>query len=390
MQMLETIQEYVPFKHSFGYFSSWIASRYRIPDHTSQEDEQNNENDDKGSLSEACSQITAPSKDESIKDELDAHQKETGTTETLMCETTFISPAPEPQEKHGQPNSHQGISSSSNGGYQKGANDDDSYTSGTENGKQGCVGSKIESFLYNNIPLDDCSCASDSENDNLKSDSKTNGKEKKRLGSHSLSKKMPLFLKGRRKKKRRGSTLSDYKSSLARIHCACAIGGDELCLVHLKSHSESDINVSRYKRSEDYSTNGDLSDISVTSFSLAEDDSSSGSYVDIDLRYIRKSLLGSGSWSKSDRSIELSSDWSEIHRTISDPSLCEDTISLAEECRESDIPDTASDFSQDSRTQVSRVRSKHVRSRIKRMPFGHNVNESFVENECFCCHCIVM
>ena len=26
--MLETIQEYVPFKHSFVYFSSWIGSKY--------------------------------------------------------------------------------------------------------------------------------------------------------------------------------------------------------------------------------------------------------------------------------------------------------------------------------------------------------------------------
>lgn len=28
MQVLETIQEYVPFKHSFYSFSSWIGSKY--------------------------------------------------------------------------------------------------------------------------------------------------------------------------------------------------------------------------------------------------------------------------------------------------------------------------------------------------------------------------
>ena len=38
--MLETIQEYVPFKHSFVYFSSWIGSRYG---RTKTADEENNE-----------------------------------------------------------------------------------------------------------------------------------------------------------------------------------------------------------------------------------------------------------------------------------------------------------------------------------------------------------
>ena len=38
--MLETIQEYVPFKHSFVYFSSWIGSKYGS---TKAADEQNHE-----------------------------------------------------------------------------------------------------------------------------------------------------------------------------------------------------------------------------------------------------------------------------------------------------------------------------------------------------------
>ena len=47
--MLETIQEYVPFKHSFIYFSSWIGSRYGSSKTTDEQlDEENNKGEIQG------------------------------------------------------------------------------------------------------------------------------------------------------------------------------------------------------------------------------------------------------------------------------------------------------------------------------------------------------
>ena len=246
---------------------------------------------------------------------------------------------------------------------------------------------KSDPLLFNDIPVEDGSCHSDSENDQLRPDFKRQSLDNARLRPKSNVARLPMLLKRRRKKKRRGNTWNDHAT--AKVRCDCAVSGEDLCLIHMKSHSESDIRTPVYLIGEDYL--GDLSDISVTSYSVAEDDTSSESYVDIDLHSIRKFLLDSGSLSQSERSIYLSSDWSELHRTISERSVGDDCCSMADECRESDIPDTASDFSQDSRTHTRRNRLLHYPRRLKRLPMtGHNVNESFLENECFCCHCVVM
>lgn len=245
---------------------------------------------------------------------------------------------------------------------------------------------KTDPFLLKSIHVEEGSCYSDSEND--RPDLKRRSHDAGRWGTGSSMMSLPMFLKRRKKKKRRGNTWNNRKAA-AKMRCDCAVSGEDFCLMHMKSQSESDINGSVYRIGDDYLA--DLSDISVTSFSLAEDDTSSGSYVDIDLRNIRKYLRDSGSWSQSDRSYELSSDWSEVHRTNSEPSNLDECCSLAEECRESDIPDTASDFSQDSRTTVTKGRIFRRHKRLTKLTMtGHNVNETYLENECFCCHCIVM
>ena len=246
---------------------------------------------------------------------------------------------------------------------------------------------KSDPLLFNDIPVEEGSCYSDSENDQLRPDFKRQSLDNTRLRPKSNLARLPMLLKRRRKKKRRGNTWSDRNAT--KVRCDCAVSGEDLCLIHMKSHSESDIGPPVYRIGEDYLA--DLSDISVTSYSLAEDDTSSESYVDIDLHSIRKYLLDSGSLSQSERSFDLSSDWSELHRTISEPSVGDECCSVADECRESDIPDTASDFSQDSRTHTRRNRLLRYPRRLKKLPMtGHNVNESFLENECFCCHCAVM
>ena len=246
---------------------------------------------------------------------------------------------------------------------------------------------KSDPLLFNDVQVEEGSNYSDSENDQLRPNFKRRSFDNGRLKTTSNITKFPIFLKRRKKKKRRGNTWNDHKTT--RVRCDCAVSGEDLCLIHMKSNSESDICTPVYRIGEDYLA--DLSDISVTSFSLAEDDTSSGSYVDIDLYNIHKYLRDSGSLSQSERSCDLSSDWSELHRTISEPSLADEYYSMAEECRESDIPDTASDFSQDSRTHTKRNRLLHHSRRLKRLPMtGHTVNETFLENECFCCHCIVM
>lgn len=244
---------------------------------------------------------------------------------------------------------------------------------------------KTDPLLFNNIPVEEGSCYSDSENDQLKPELTKQSYDPTRRSTNLIN--LPMLLERRKRRKRRGNTWHDRRKG--KIRCDCSKSGEEFCLIHAKSHSESDINGSVYRIGEDYLA--DLSDISVTSFSLAEDDTSSGSYVDIDLHHIRRFLHDSGSWSKSDRSFDLSSEWSELHRTISDPSLLDECCSLAEECHESDIPDTASDFSQDSRTNATKNGLLRHHRRLKKLPMAaHHVNESYLENECFCCHCTIM
>ena len=305
----------------------------------------------------------------------------------MEVETSFIDPAPVSSETvaDGCNHSEEAIPRSDVGSENIGNGESRPEDSASRNSLERAP--KTDPLLFRTIAVEEGSCYSDSENDLPRPDSKRQSYDSSRFKSSSSLMKLPMFLKRRRKKKRRGNTWNDHKPT--KVRCDCAVSGEELCLVHMKSHSESDINGATCRIGEDYLA--DLSDISVTSFSLAEDDTSSGSYVDIDLCNLRRFLHDSGSWSQSERSFELSSDWSELHRTISEPSINEECYSMAEECRESDIPDTASDFSQDSRTHTKRHRLLHHHRRLKRLPMtGHHVNESFLENECFCCHCIVM
>eukprot|EP00112_Aurelia_sp_Birch-Aquarium-sp1_P024009 Seg7394.2 transcript_id=Seg7394.2/GoldUCD/mRNA.D3Y31 product="hypothetical protein" protein_id=Seg7394.2/GoldUCD/D3Y31 len=410
MQMLETIQEYVPFKHHFVYFSSWIGSRYgatkpaeSIPtQHVTDEDdagrksliETDAENDTEGNSNIELKENSLV-EDVISRDDLRSHP-----LEASEVETKFIDSVPGSEEslleENGVTNSKQTCLMKKDSRRKAGVNygsmlRTDVVNSGNENHLNSRSSqerkSRVDSFLYNNIPVEECSCCSDSENDQRRRSAHRKKSKDRNRESHSF--KLPLFLKRRKRTKRRGNTFNSHKSYTGKVRCDCAIGGEDLCLIHMKSHSESDINTSMYKVGDDYLA--DLSDISVKSFSIVDDESSNDSYVDINLYNVRKSLVDSGSYSQSDRSLELSSDWSEIHHTASDPSLADEGLSVAEECRESDIPDTASDFSQDSRTTATLPQRKRLRRRFKKIPLlGHNVNESFIENECFCCHCIVM
>ncbi len=179
--------------------------------------------------------------------------------------------------------------------------------------------------------------------------------------------------------KKRGNTLTDY--GLPVHQCECAKDSPDLCVMHMKSQSESDASSSIFRLNDEYFA--DASDVSLKSYSLADDDSGTSSYVDIDVYRVRNSVADSISSTGSDRSLQLSSDWSEI---LNDSSASSGEPSVAEECRESDIPDTASDFSHDSRISIRPARKQRRPKKVHLL--GHNVNESFMENEC--CHCIVM
>ena len=302
-------------------------------------------------------------------------------------ETSFIDPLPIPQNglENGRDSSESALSKNEAGG--------EIISNGNINVNVSASRSSLENTpksdapLFSDIPVEDGSCYSDSENDQFRWDFKKQSRDNGRLRPASNLATLPMFLKRRKKKKRRGNTWSDHRAT--KVRCDCAFSGEDLCLIHTKSHSESDVATPFHRIGEDYLA--DLSDISVASFSLADDDSSSESYVDIDLHNLRKFLRDSDSVSQSERSLDLSSEWSELHRTMSEPSITDGYYSLAEECRESDIPDTASDFSQDSRTHTKKTRRLHYPRRLKRLPvMGHHVNESYLENECFCCHCSIM
>ena len=408
--MLETIQEYVPFKHHFVYFSSWIGSRYgatkpaeSVPtQHMTDEDDARRKSlIETDAENETEKQSNIELKENSVvedvisRDDLRTHPLETNEVETKFIDSVPGSEESLLEEDDGTNTRQKGLKKKDikrKAGFNYGSmlstdvtnSEHDKHIAARKSQERK---SRIDSFLYNNIPVEECSCCSDSENDQRKRSAHRKRSKDRNHESHSF--KLPMFLKRRKRTKRRGNTFNSHKSYIGKVRCDCAVGGEDLCLIHMKSHSESDINTSMYKVGDEYLA--DLSDVSVKSFSIVDDESSSDSYVDINLYNVRKSLIDSGSYSQSDRSLELSSDWSEIHHTASDPSLADERLSVAEECRESDFPDTASDFSQDSRTTAAVSQRKRVRRRFKKVRlFGHNVNESFIENECFCCHCIVM
>ena len=187
---------------------------------------------------------------------------------------------------------------------------------------------------------------------------------------HSAKRKWFPTLRRRRKKSKRtllGPKLL-YKESYRNLD------DGKLCTLDHKSRSESDI--SFVVAQGEYSAD---SDHSINSCNCEENENYEG-FVDIDFYEKRHSVSESSYMTNSSESFELSSDWTEYSFSESNPSL-------AEECRESDMPDTASEVSHDENPSQ---RPKRLVRHKRNLLTGQMVNESFVDKECFCCQCSIM
>ena len=403
MHVLQSIQEYAPVKHSIVFFSSWIAS-YRAKPADVEET-----SGDVTDLQPPCGSLNDNQTfDEQLnadRIELNGNTNQTEVSDNSDVETEFITRSNDAGENASLDSQHENKEPDSSRTDGEDADFQPSLlgTAGTVvlDGKDAAgprlTQTEIDSSHHGcngRVICGDCTRGQE-DSDIVDSEYDTHGLRNRRLtilkdkGSKFVFRNFRLSAFHRKKKKkRRGNRLSNFGSHVRMPVCACATGNTDLCLVHAKSQSEeSDVSsvagltTGLYRMSDDYLA--DASDMSLRSFSLADDDDS-GDYIDIDVYHLRNSLIDSSSCcSQSEKSLELSSDWSEICFSSCD-------LSLAEECRESDIADTASDFSQDSRSTHTGVqRRRRTHGRFNKMALlGHNVNESFMENEC--CHCIVM
>eukprot|EP00794_Sanderia_malayensis_P015898 gene15898-17498_t len=399
MQVLETIQEYAPIKQGIVLVSSLFA-RYHSPKETSNpvhetksENSTEDQNRDSNTIKESF-ELQGQNETNADQPENEAEAETEAETQFLSRElkedctsrhNEVLNANPEAQTSHPLSQTHLDYCPCN---FTSNSSSKPLRYSGTAVlNENECTCDNNESKTLRNRYLGNGNLKEDSDSvAGSDKDSKVSRRRRFRIFHEhdgfrftSRSFRPSIFNKRRKRTKKRGHTFIDCAQSSNR--CECATGSGDMCLVHAKSHSESDINNRPLcKLNDEYFA--DASDVSLKSASLADDDCCSD-YVDIDLYHVRNSLIDSTSVSASEKSFDLSSCWSEI---FSAETYSSTELSFADECRESDIADSASDFSHDSRSHFQHPRLSRRKKNIHLL--GHNVNESFMENEC--CHCILM